>query len=225
MDVWYTTAKAIVRTYLTLFVDKIHIAGQREIPPGPKIIVANHTNVTDAFIVPFLIKEKVHFLIQAETFTLPVIGRLLALADQIPVFVGQGRAALDASLERLALGHAVAIFPEGHLNDGKNFHRAGAGAAILALESGVPVVPLGFFVPDEHARPIKGYFHNRNTLGRWQFGGGCFVEVGEPWRISTAVTDKINYREIRRITENIMARVSVLVQQAQDEARQLGMIN
>jgi len=224
MDVWYTTAKAIVRAYLTLFVDRIHVLGQREIPPGPKIIIANHTNVTDSFIVPFLVKEKVHFLIQSETFTLPVIGRMLALADQIPVYVGQGQAALDAALERLKLGHAVAIFPEGRLNDGKTFHRAGAGATVLALESGVPVIPLGFYVPDENARPIKSHFFNRLTIGRWQFGGGCFVEIGEPWRISNTVGDRFNYREIRRITENLMARVAELVQQAQDEARRLGMM-
>ncbi len=215
MDVWYTTAKAIVRAYLTLFVDRIHVLGQREIPPGPKIIIANHTNVTDSFIVPFLVKEKVHFLIQSETFTLPVIGRMLALADQIPVYVGQGQAALDAALERLKLGHAVAIFPEGRLNDGKTFHRAGAGATVLALESGVPVIPLGFYVPDENARPIKSHFFNRLTIGRWQFGGGCFVEIGEPWRISNTVGVRFNYREIRRITENLMARVAELVQQAQ----------
>ena len=224
MDLWYSTAKAIVRAYITLFVDKIHVLGQQEIPPGPKIIVANHANVTDSFIVPFLVKEKVHFLIQAETFTVPVIGSLLALADQIPVYVGQGQKALDAARERLKMGHTIAIFPEGRLNDGKSFHRAGAGAAVLALESGVPVVPLGFFVPEENARPIKAHFHNRDNLARWQFGGRCFVEIGEPWQISSTVMDKVNYREIRKITENLMFRISDLVQQAQDEARRLGVM-
>jgi 1-acyl-sn-glycerol-3-phosphate acyltransferase len=224
MDVWYTAAKTIVRAYLTLFVDRIHILGQREMPPGPKILVANHANVTDGFVVPFLVKEKVHFLIQAETFTLPVIGQLLKLADQIPVYMGQGQAALDAALDRLKLGHTVAIFPEGRLNNGKSFHRAGAGAAVLAMESGVPIVPLGFYVPDGNARPIKGHFHNRDTLARWQFGGRCFVEIGEPWHISNTVIDRVNYREIRRITENMMICIAELVQQAQDEARRLGVM-
>jgi 1-acyl-sn-glycerol-3-phosphate acyltransferase len=224
MDVWYSCAKSIVRVYLSLFVDKIHVSGGSLLPVGPKIIIANHTNVSDAFVLPFLTKEKIHFLIQAETFTLPVIGRLLTLADQIPVYLGQGRDALEAARQRLSLGHSVAIFPEGRLNDGRNFHRAGAGAALLALESGVPIVPVGFFVPEKYARPIKGHFHQRDTLGRWQFGGQCFVRIGDPWQLTTSIQEKVNYRELRKTTEKMMNRVTELVSLAQDEARRLGVL-
>lgn len=224
MDVWYSFAKSIVRGYLALFVDKINVSGGSLLPGGPKIIVANHTNVTDAFVLPFLTKEKIHFLIQAETFTLPVIGRLLTLADQIPVYLGQGRDALDLAREKLSLGHSVAIFPEGRLNDGRSFHRAGAGAALLALESGAPIVPVGFFVPDKYARPIKGHFHQRDTFGRWQFGGQCFVRIGDPWQLTASFQEKVNYRELRKTTEKMMNRVAELVSLAQDEARRLGVM-
>jgi 1-acyl-sn-glycerol-3-phosphate acyltransferase len=224
VDVWYSFAKSIVRGYLALFVDKINVSGGSLLPGGPKIIVANHTNVTDAFVLPFLTKEKIHFLIQAETFTLPVIGRLLTLADQIPVYLGQGRDALDLAREKLSLGHSVAIFPEGRLNDGRSFHRAGAGAALLALESGAPIVPVGFFVPDKYARPIKGHFHQRDTFGRWQFGGQCFVRIGDPWQLTASFQEKVNYRELRKTTEKMMNRVAELVSLAQDEARRLGVM-
>lgn len=225
MDIWYNFAKSIVRVYVTLFIDSIHIVGQPEMPAGPKIIVANHTNVTDGFILPFLIKEKLHYLIQAETFTLPVIGRLLILADQIPVYLGQGQGALDAAKEKLGLGHTVAIFPEGRLNDGKSFRRAGAGAALLAAESGAPIIPVGFYVPDQFARPIKGHFHNRETIARWQFGGQCFVHIGDPWEYTATIQDRVNYRELRKFTEKMMARIADLVQQAQEEARRLGVLS
>lgn len=221
MDFWYGFARSIVRLYIALCVDKIHILGKPEIPSGPKIIVANHTNISDAFILPCLIKEKIHFLIQAEAFTVPLVGRLLALADQIPVYVGRGREALDTAKEKLGLGHSVAIFPEGRLNDGKNFHRAGAGAALLAVESGAPLIPVGFYVPPGYARSIRGYFHNRHTVGRWQFGGDCFIRFGDVLEIHASISEKVNYRELRRLTEKIMARVAELVQQAQEEARRL----
>lgn len=224
MDVWYSLAKSIVRTYLTFFVDSIHVIGQSELPAGPKIIVANHTNVTDGFILPFLTKEKVHYLIQSDTFTLPVIGRLLALADQIPVYIGRGQEALDSAREKLGLGHSVAIFPEGRLNDGRSFHRAGIGAARLAAESGAPIIPVGFYVPDRFARPIKGHFHDRDTIARWQFGGQCFVHIGDPWQYTLSLQEMVNYRELRKFTERMMSRIAELVQQAQDEARRLGVI-
>ena len=121
-------------------------------------------------------------MIQADTFTLPILGRLLELAAHIPVTFGRGREALDIAVDRLTKGHSVVIYPEGHLNHAKGFRRAGAGAAILAIVSGAPVVPFGFYVPDEYARPIKGHFHGRDTIARWQFGGQCFVQIGEPWQ-------------------------------------------
>lgn len=193
-------------------------------PGGPKIIIANHTNVSDAFVLPFLTKEKIHFLIQAETFTLPVIGRLLSLADQIPVYLGQGREALETAREKLSLGNSVAIFPEGRLNDGRSFHRAGSGAALLAIETGVPIVPIGFFVPEKYARPIKGHFHQRDTIGRWQFGGQCFVRIGDPWHLTTTIQEKVNYRELRKTTEKMMNRVAELVSLAQEEAQRRGVL-
>jgi 1-acyl-sn-glycerol-3-phosphate acyltransferase len=225
MDVWYSLTKSIVRMYITFFVDSVHVLGQPELPTGPKIIVANHTNVTDGFILPFLTREKIHYLIQAETFTLPVNGRLLALADQIPVYIGRGQEALELAKEKLGMGHSVAIFPEGRLNDGRSFRRAGVGAALLAVESGAPIVPVGFYVPEKYAHPIKGRFYNRETLGRWQFGGQCFVHIGDPWQYTLSLQEKVNYRELRKFTEKMMTRIADLVQQAQEEARQLGVMS
>ena len=214
MDVWYNVAKSIVKTYLALFVDSIQIQGKENLPPGPKIIVANHPHVTDGFVLPFIIPEKIHFLIQAETFGLPVIGKILALADQIPVYVGRGQEALEIARQRLVLGHTVAIFPEGKLSGSKEIRRAGAGATLLALNSGAPLVPIGFYVPPEFIRKIDGHFHDRSTVGWWQFGGRCVVRIGEPWQPMITATSDWSYRALRDMTDRMMVRVQELVQQA-----------
>ena len=218
MDTWYTLAKGVVRGYITLFIDSIHIEGRRWLPPGPKIIVANHANVTDSFMLPFITQEKVHFLIQRETFELPLLGRLLTMADQIPVAIGQGRQALDTALEKLAMGHVVAIFPEGQLNHGKDMRRAGAGATLLSIESGAPLVPVGFYVPPKFIRlfQVNG-LHNRKASGGWQFGGKCFVRIGEPW-YPNLIQENINYRKMRELTDTVMTRIGNLVNQAKESA-------
>ena len=221
MDFWYKALIAIVGTYKTIFIRSVKVIGQENIPPGPKIIVANHPNVTDGFVLPFIVREKLHFLIQADTFTLPILGRLLELADQIPVTVGQGREALNTAIDRLAQGHSVVIFPEGRLNNAKSFHRAGAGASLLAMESGAPVVPLGFYVPDKYARPMRGHLHGRETAGRWQFGGSCFVQIGEPWQPLVDEVDR-GYRTLRVYTQQMMAQIMDLVEQAKAEANKYG---
>src|SRR5512139_151043 len=136
MDVWYNVAKSIIRTYLMMFTDGFQVNGVENIVSGPKIVVANHNYATDAFVVPFIFPEKLNFLVQSELFTLPVFGRILALADQIPVTIGQGKEALKTARERLAIGNTVVIFPEGHLNHGEALRRAGSGAAILAVQTG-----------------------------------------------------------------------------------------
>lgn len=220
MDFWYKTVLMIVGGYKTLFIRSV-VVGQENIPSGPKILIANHPNVTDSFVLPFIIREKLHFFIQAETFTLPILGRLLALADQIPVTFGEGRKALNIAIDRLARGNSVVIYPEGRLNNSKEFRRAGAGASILALESGAPVVPLGFYVPEKYARPIKGHFHGRETIGSWQFGGPCIVNIGEPWKPLMDEVDQ-SYRALREVTQQMMAQIMDLVEQARAEARKYG---
>ena len=220
MDFWYNAIVTLVGAYKTLFMRSVQVAGQENIPPGPKIIVGNHSNVTDSFVLPFIVREKLHFFIQADTFTLPIFGRMLELAGQIPVTLGRGQEALNTALEWLAQREPVVIFPEGQLNHGKDFRRAGAGAALLAMESGAPIVPFGFYVPDEYARPMKGHFHGRETFARWQFGGQCFVQIGEPWQPLMEEMDK-GYRNLRLMTQQLMTQVMDLVEQAKLEAGKL----
>ena len=219
MDFWYSVAKGIVRSYLMVFTEGIHVRGVENITPGAKIVVANHAYATDAFALPFIFPEKLHFLVQEELFTLPIFGRILALADQIPVSIGQGREALRAARDRLAMGNSVVIFPEGHLNHGEALRRAGSGAAVLAVQSGAPLLPMGIYVPDDFVKSLRGQFFNRNTLGSWQMHGRMFVTIGQPWLPqATEIADR-GYKSLREITTHMMEQISQLMQQAQQMAQ------
>jgi 1-acyl-sn-glycerol-3-phosphate acyltransferase len=216
MEIWYNFAKGIVRTYLTFFVEGFDVQGKENLEPGPKIIVANHPNATDAFFLPFIFPEKMHFLIEEKTFNITIIGRLLKLADQIPVIVGRGREALGEACEKLSQGHSVVIFPEGHLNHGKALRRAGAGAAMLALKSGAPLVPVGFYVPPEFTRTIRLSNNDRDIVGRWQMRGRCFIQIGEPWILDLVSYRDQSYRSMRELTDGIMLKIQNLVQLAEN---------
>ena len=214
MDIWYNVAKGIVRTYMAFFMDGVRVDGKENLPPGPKIIVGNHPHATDSFVLPFIIPEKIHFFVQEETFTLPVIGKILDLADQIPVVIGQGEEAIAMAREKLKMGNVVGIFPEGRMSGSREVRRAGAGAAILALETGVPLVPVGFYVQPKFIKEIKGRFYNRETVGWWQFGGQCVVNIGEPWQLMVQEKTDRSYRYIRDMTDKLMNNVQDLVDQA-----------
>lgn len=221
MNVWYNAAKAIVRSYTALFMGSVKVFGQENLPPGAKIIVANHANMTDSFLLPSIIRENLHFLIQADAFKLPFFGGLLRKAEQIPVAKGRGNEALNTALNWLTRGDAVVIYPEGLLNHGKEFHRAGSGATRLAIESGAPIIPFGFYVPDNYARLMNWYAQGRERFARWQFGGQCFIKIGEPWHPIVEEMDK-SYQSLRLMTQQMMAQIMDLVEQAKEEASQLG---
>ena len=218
MDVWYSTAKGIVGTYIGLFVQKIQVDGREKIPAGPKIVVANHALASDGFLLPFVFREKLHYLIQADAFTLPILGKILALADQIPVVQGRGQEALAMAKEKLAKGATIVLFPEGKLNDGKQLLRAYSGAARLALESDAPLLPVGFYTLPKYSRPISTRMHGRQTYGSWQFGGPSFISIGDTWRPTVDLSIEPGLyqsaRVVHNITDDIMGRINIMVERA-----------
>jgi hypothetical protein len=48
------------------------------------------------------------------------------------------------------------------------------------------------------------------------------VRIGEPWQLASYIYAKENYRELRKLTDRLMARVTDLMLQAQEEARRIG---
>lgn len=216
---WYDTAKTILALYMRLFIERIEVAGRNLIHPGAKIIVANHANSTDGFMLPFIFPEQLHFLIQEDIFHTPVIGRLLRWAEQIPVMVGKGREALHAAQQKLALGHSVVIFPEGRLNHGEGLQRAGVGAALLALKTGAPIQPVGFYVPRRFLRRIQLRRPERQRTGQWQVTGRCYVEIGEPLTTALLPAPGNQFAAPRAYIDTIMERVSALVQRAKSRAK------
>jgi len=215
MDFWYRTVIAILKVYTSLFIRDIHVCGEENIPSGPKIIVANHPNATDGFMLPFVFHEKLHFLIQDIVFDTPIIGKLLTYADQIPVIAGKGRQALAVAKEILIEGGSVVIFPEGRLNNDVGLHRAGIGAAMLAVKTGAPMLPLGVYVPPESLRTFKANIEDRISYSRWQMGGTCFIRIGQPMQMKWPGK---KYGNLRQLTDQIMIQINELVSQAKFDA-------
>ena len=224
MDIWYSFAKSMVRGYLSLFVDKINVSGGSMLPGGPKIIVANHTNVSDAFVLPFLTKEKIHFLIQAETFTLPVIGRLLSGTWQTRYLSIWARAGSPGDCPREAEPGPTLW----QSSQRENWTTAGAfiapgrvrrswrsRAACLSFRS-------AFLSQTSTLARSRGIFIREIRSVAGSSGGQCFVRIGDPWQLTASIQEKVNYRELRKTTEKMMTRVAELVQLARGRSPAAG---
>ena len=143
------------RLYAAACVRPASVQCQAPLPPGPKIIALNHANVTDACVLPSIFTGELCLLAQASLFDVPLAGGLLSRAGQLPVVRGQPVPLLQAATRRLNQGYSIVVCPEGRLNHGGPLHRAGLGTVRLALQSGYPIVPVGFFVAERHLKIIR----------------------------------------------------------------------
>jgi 1-acyl-sn-glycerol-3-phosphate acyltransferase len=124
--------------------------GTENIPKsGPAIVISNHLSYADVlFFAQFLFKNgrAPRFIGKRSVFNVPVIGRILLAAGQIPVDRESTHAskALDHAVAALKAGHLIGIYPEGTLTRDENLWPmvAKTGAARLAIITQLPIIPV-----------------------------------------------------------------------------------
>lgn len=117
---------------------------------GPAIVVANHLSSFDAVLVADYILYHgrfPYFLAKASLWNVPLLGRFLRGIGQIPVVRGTHKAseALVEASHKLDEGKVVFIFPEGTTSRDPQMwpFAVKTGAARLAIETGMPIIPVG----------------------------------------------------------------------------------
>jgi len=119
--------------------------GVENIPENTGLIIAaNHQSYGDPFWLSIPIKRPIRFLAWSEAFQWPVVGKAIGLLGAWPLHVeGSDPAAIRRSLSWLRERGAVVIFPEGGRGseDGSMIRMKG-GAVRMALEAGVPILPV-----------------------------------------------------------------------------------
>jgi 1-acyl-sn-glycerol-3-phosphate acyltransferase len=113
-------------------------------PRRPFVVVSNHESFTDILLISHLPWE-MKWLSKAELFRIPIMGWMMWLVGDIPVKRGFGPSAVEALARcRKALGNRVSvmIFPEGTRSKTAELLPFKDGAFRLAVEAGVPILPL-----------------------------------------------------------------------------------
>lgn len=138
------------------------IEGAENIPAeGGAILASNHLAVSDSFFLPLKVSRRVTFPAKIEYFTAPGIkGRLKKLfftgVGQIPIDRSGGsaaQAAIATGVRLLREGHLMGIYPEGTRSPDGRLYKGKTGIARIALQAGVPVIPVAMFGTDK-ANPI-----------------------------------------------------------------------
>jgi 1-acyl-sn-glycerol-3-phosphate acyltransferase len=142
---------------------RLRARGLEHLPEGGFVISANHTSNLDPWPLglPLWPRRQLHFMGKSELFNL-VLGPMLRAGGAFPVRRGRGdMEAIRAAVELARAGRAVAIFPEGtrRVKGQRKGYEAKphTGAARVALEAGVPLVPAAVAGTDRLSRlgPVR----------------------------------------------------------------------
>ncbi len=132
--------------WLHVTCDLKHVTvGQENIPDCPCVVMANHQSTWETLAFCTLFPPSA-WVIKRELFLIPVFGWGLALTRPIAINRGAGRKAVEQLVEqgkaKLKSGRWIIIFPEGTRTAPGVKRNFKIGGALLALESGAPVVPV-----------------------------------------------------------------------------------
>lgn len=145
---WFRFGATLVRPILNL-IAKRDWRGAENIPKsGAAIAVCNHISYVDPLLFTHFLYDNgraPRYLGKASLFKLPIIGRVLLGAGQIPVEreTSSASQSLQHAIAFLNSGHLLGVYPEGTLTRDENYWpmKAKTGIARLAILTQVPVIP------------------------------------------------------------------------------------
>ena len=125
---------------------EVTVIGAENIPAESGALLAgNHTGYADFILMgtgPYLHGERlVRFMAKKSVFDVPVLGWLLKLMKHVPVDRARGGASIASAVQMLREGNLVGIFPEATISRSFELANFKTGAARIAHQAGVPLVP------------------------------------------------------------------------------------
>jgi 1-acyl-sn-glycerol-3-phosphate acyltransferase len=156
--VFYWLLKHLLLGPLMKLACRPRVRGSEHIPRrGGAILASNHLAVADSFFLPLMIRRRLTFLAKREYFTTPGLRgwlkrRFFSAAGQVPIDRSSGsaaQAALDTGVRLLAAGKLLGIYPEGTRSPDGRLYKGKTGVARMALEAGVPVIPVAMVGTDK----------------------------------------------------------------------------
>jgi 1-acyl-sn-glycerol-3-phosphate acyltransferase len=177
---------------------RLRARGKGNLPEGGFVLACNHVSSFDPWVLgmPLWPRRFLRFMAKSELYW-PPLKYVLNGVGAFPVRRGQRDVqAIETAVQLARDGHVVTMFPEGTRRTKglvKRFEaRPRSGAARIALEAGVPLVPAGVKGTDKLLR-----------LGRLSVVYGTPVEI-----------DDLRGRDVteaaKEATERLMARIAEL---------------
>jgi 1-acyl-sn-glycerol-3-phosphate acyltransferase len=207
--VFYWVVKAVLTPILRVCF-RPWVEGGEHLPVdgGAAILASNHLSFSDSIFLPLVIPRKVTFLAKSDYFTGSGVKGFLKKhffrgVGQVPIDRSGGaasEAALLTAKRILADGELLGLYPEGTRSPDGRLYRGKTGIARMALEAGVPVIPVAMINTDV-VQPTGKKIPNLGRVG---------IRVGRPLDFSRYVGMEDDRFVLRSITDEIMYELMLL---------------
>lgn len=173
---WYDFANLMAFPFY-FFGFSYRYAGRANVPRrGPVLLVSNHQSMLDPVLIGASTNRYLTFLARSTLFKVPVIGPLIHSLNAIPIDRTMGKDGIQSVLDRLKLGQAVLMFPEGERTHSGEVQPLKPGVSLLIRRVSCPIVPVG----------VAGCFEGWNRFMKWPRWSPPILQAG-PSTIGVAI--------------------------------------
>jgi len=177
------------------------VEGMENVPAsGPAIMMINHINFVDPFVVINVLPRNIVPLAKVEVYNYPIVGIFPRIYGVIPVQREEfDRQAIQGALEVLRAGEIILVAPEAHR--GPALRQGKEGVAYLATRGNAPIVPVA----------IDGTigFPTLPFMPRWR-GPGAILKFGRSFRLNLP-GKRANLEMLRQMTDESMYVLSAML--------------
>ena len=200
MPWFYYVGRVIVRM-LFILLTRCQVKGKENVPrQGPLLVVANHLNLADPPLLGVGLGRRAIFMAKEELFRSRFSAYFIRGFGSFPVHRGKlDRKAIRQSEQVLTDGLALVMFPEASRSRSAQLQPAFPGSALIAMRSGVPILPVGITGTEK----IKGlsWILRRPRIT---------VNIGQPFHLPPAGS-KLTKDGLAEHTALIMERIAELL--------------
>ncbi len=189
--------RTIVKIYFKVFY-RVKITGTENVPDkGAAVLCSNHIGEIDMFLIGVKLKRLIRYMAKEELFKNPVLAAFIKWLGAFPV--KRGRADVESvktALKLLNDGHIIGIFPEGTRmkNKKEKIIKVKPGAAMFAVKTGVPVIPVAI-------------------EGNYKLFSKIRVVFGNPFYLDADKDIKYTNEDFKKMSEEIMKKIYALMEE------------
>jgi 1-acyl-sn-glycerol-3-phosphate acyltransferase len=211
--IWKKSASYILKISFFIGGIKIKVDGLEHLPSETAIFAADHRSIMDSLVLLSIIKRYYfcitvpldyfpNFLFRIWIKNMGFISFFRNQKDEKKYKLGVTKfEAIFECKKRLKENQSLVIFPEGHHEKNRKIRNFHTGAVRFAIESKVPIIPVGIIGSENVVTPVKNKIHP----------GKIHIKFGRPIYYDKYYGRFDNHELIKKLTKELKEQVKYLI--------------